>query len=169
MRAILIGNPNVGKSVIFNRLTGIKVVVSNYPGTTIEYLEGFMRVNGIRVKIVDAPGIYSLIPSDRAEEVAVNLLLKKKTDLIINVVDATNLERNLYLTLQLREMEIPMILTLNMVDIARRQGIKIDIPLMQKLLKMPVVPTVAISGEGIRELHQVIIKTIKQMENADRV
>jgi len=169
MRAVLIGNPNVGKSVIFNRLTGIKVVVSNYPGTTIEYLEGFMRIDGIRVKIVDAPGIYSLIPSDRAEEVAVDLLFKRKTNLIINVIDATNLERNLYLTLQLREMNIPRILNLNMIDVARRQGVEINIPLMEKLLRIPVVPTVAISGEGIRELHQTITKSIKQMKNADRI
>ena len=156
MRAVLMGNPNVGKSVIFNRLTGVKVVVSNYPGTTIEYLEGIMRVNGVKLKVVDAPGTYSLIPSDKAEEVALNLLLRKQTDLIINVVDATNLERNLYLTLQLRETNIPMILDLNMIDAARHQGIEIDVSLMEKLLKLPIVCTVAVSGEGIKELYQLI-------------
>jgi len=156
MRAVLMGNPNVGKSVIFNRLTGVKVVVSNYPGTTIEYLEGIMRVNGVKLKVVDAPGTYSLIPSDKAEEVALDLLLRKQTDLIINVVDATNLERNLYLTLQLREINIPMILDLNMIDAARHRGIEIDVSLMEKLLKLPIVCTVAVSGEGIKELHQLI-------------
>ena len=156
MRAVLMGNPNVGKSVIFNRLTGVKVVVSNYPGTTIEYLEGIMRVNGVKLKVVDAPGTYSLIPSDKAEEVALNLLLRKQTDLIINVVDATNLERNLYLTLQLREINIPMILDLNMIDAARHRGIEIDVSLMEKLLKLPIVCTVAVSGEGIKELYQLI-------------
>lgn len=171
MRAVLIGNPNVGKSVIFNRLTGVRVVVSNYPGTTIEYMEGIMRVNGVRLKIVDAPGTYSLIPSDKAEEVALDLLLKKKTDLIINVVDATNLERNLYLTLQLREIDIPMILDLNMIDVARCRGIEIDTFALGKLLEVPVVSTVAVSGEGIRKLHQLIRETFAKMKdkNANKV
>ena len=123
MRILLMGNPNVGKSVIFNRLTGIKVIASNYPGTTIEFLEGSIIFDDRKVRIIDAPGTYSLIPSDRAEEVAANLLTEKKTDLIINVVDATNLERNLYLTLQLRELLIPAIVDLNMIDAARERGI----------------------------------------------
>lgn len=160
-RIVLVGNPNVGKSVIFNRLTGLKVVVSNYPGTTIEYFEGSMHVEGIKVKIVDIPGIYSLIPSDKAEEVAVNLLFRYKTNLIVNIVDATNLERNLYLTLQLKEMEIPMLIDLNMIDMAKREGIEINVPLMKKILGVPVVPTCAISGEGIKELYQSIEKKIK--------
>ncbi len=169
MRAVLMGNPNVGKSVIFNRLTGVRVIVSNYPGTTIEYTEGIMKVGEERLKIVDAPGTYSLIPSDKAEEVASDLLLKKETDLIINVVDATNLERNLYLTLQLREIDIPMILDLNMIDVARRRGIEINIPALSKLLGVPVVSTVAVSGEGITQLHQIIRETILRIKNADKI
>jgi len=171
MRAVLMGNPNVGKSVIFNRLTGVKVVVSNYPGTTIEYTEGIMRVDGIKLKIVDAPGTYSLIPSDKAERVALDLLLKEPTELIINVIDATNLERNLYLTLQLREMNIPMILNLNMSDVARRQGIQIDANALRKLLGVPVVSTVAVSGEGITELHRIIREIVAKIKdkNADRI
>lgn len=156
------GNPNVGKSVIFNRLTGIKVIISNYPGTTVEFLEGSMMIEGKRVKIIDAPGTYSLIPSDKAEESAVNLLLRKKTDLIVNVVDATNLERNLYLSLQLRELPIPMILNLNMIDAAREQGIKINISFLREELKIPVITSVAISGEGIQELRETIIKRLKE-------
>ncbi|MCD6317734.1 50S ribosome-binding GTPase [Candidatus Aerophobetes bacterium] len=162
MRVLLMGNPNVGKSVIFNRLTGIKVIASNYPGTTIEFLEGSIRIDGKKLKIIDAPGTYSLIPSDKAEEVAVNLLMREKTDLIINIVDATNLERNLYLTLQMREMEIPMLLDLNMIDIAKEQGIEINTTALQEEIGIPVVSTVAISGEGIQEIRQSIRKIVKR-------
>lgn len=169
MRAVLIGNPNVGKSVIFNRLTGVKVIVSNYPGTTIEYMEGTMRTGDVRLRIIDAPGTYSLVPSDKAEKVALDLLLSESTDLIVNVVDATNLERNLYLTLQLKEMDIPMILDLNMIDVARRQGVSIDADSLKKILGIPVVTTVAVSGEGIIELHQLIEEIVTRVEkqNAD--
>ena len=159
------GNPNVGKSVIFNRLTGIKVIASNYPGTTIEFLEGSIIFNGRKVRIIDAPGTYSLVPSDRAEEVAANLLTEEKTDLIINVVDATNLERNLYLTLQLRELPIPVIADLNMIDAARERGIEIDIPRLEKELGLPVVTSVAISGEGIGQLRRIIGKILQRSQN----
>ncbi len=162
MRILLMGNPNVGKSVIFNRLTGIRVVVSNYPGTTIEFLEGSMMVDGRRVQIIDVPGAYSLVPSDKAEEVAVNILMKEKPHLIVDVVDATNLERNLYLSLQLRELPIPLILDLNMIDLARERGISIDKDALAKALGVPVVSSVAISGEGVHELRAVIARIIKE-------
>lgn len=167
MRVVLMGNPNVGKSVIFNRLTGVKVVISNYPGTTIEYMEGKMRVQDISLKIIDAPGTYSLAPSDKAERVAFDLLLKKQTDLIVNVVDATNLERNFYLTLQLQDIDIPMILDLNMRDVARHQGIEIDTCVLKKILGLPVVSTVAVSGEGIMELHRAIREIVLKIEGKD--
>jgi len=169
MRILLMGNPNVGKSVIFNRLTGIKVIISNYPGTTIEFLEGSMMLDGKRTKIIDAPGTYSLIPSDKAEEVAVELLMKEKTDLIVNVLDATNLERNLYLTLQLRELLFPLIIDLNMIDMARSRGIDIDIPALEKTLEVPVIPSVAVSGEGIQRLRRTIIGTLKGDKLEDRI
>jgi len=169
MRILLMGNPNVGKSVIFNRLTGIKVIISNYPGTTVEFLEGSIIIEGKRIRIIDAPGAYSLIPSDKAEEAAVNLLLKEKTDLIINIVDATNLERNLYLTLQLRELSIPLILDLNMIDVAREQGIEIDISALSRELEIPVVSTVAISGEGIQELRKGAAEILKRTRNGDKI
>lgn len=169
MRILLMGNPNVGKSVIFNRLTGIKVIISNYPGTTIEFLEGSMMLDGKRVRIIDAPGAYSLIPSDKAEEVAIELLMKEKTDLIINVLDATNLERNLYLTLQLRELLFPLIIDLNMIDVARSRGIDIDIPALEKTLEVPVIPSVAVSGEGIQRLRRTIIGTLKGDKLEDRI
>ncbi|MEE9191717.1 MAG: FeoB small GTPase domain-containing protein [Candidatus Aerophobetes bacterium] len=162
MKILLMGNPNVGKSVIFNRLTGIRVVVSNYPGTTIEFLEGSMMVDGRRVQIIDVPGAYSLVPSDKAEEVAVNILMKDKPHLIVDVVDATNLERNLYLSLQLRELPIPLILDLNMIDLARERGISIDKDALARALGVPVVSSVAISGEGVHELRAVIARIIKE-------
>jgi len=162
MRILLMGNPNVGKSVIFNRLTGIRVVVSNYPGTTIEFLEGSMMVDGRRVQIIDVPGAYSLVPSDKAEEVAVNILMKEKPHLIVDVVDATNLERNLYLSLQLLELPIPLILDLNMIDLARERGISIDKDALARALGVPVVSSVAISGEGVHELRAVIARIIKE-------
>lgn len=162
MRILLMGNPNVGKSVIFNRLTGIRVVVSNYPGTTIEFLEGSMMVDGRRVQIIDVPGAYSLVPSDKAEEVAVNILMKDKPHLIVDVVDATNLERNLYLSLQLLELPIPLILDLNMIDLARERGISIDKDALARALGVPVVSSVAISGEGVHELRAVIARIIKE-------
>lgn len=162
MRILLMGNPNVGKSVIFNRLTGIRVVVSNYPGTTIEFLEGSMMVDGRRVQIIDVPGAYSLVPSDKAEEVAVNILMKDKPHLIVDVVDATNLERNLYLSLQLLELPIPLILDLNMIDLARERGISIDKDALARALGVPVISSVAISGEGVHELRAVIARIIKE-------
>ncbi len=160
MRILLMGNPNVGKSVIFNRLTGIKVVISNYPGTTIEFLEGSMMLEGRKMRITDVPGTYSLSPSDKAEEVAVKILMQQKTHLVVNVVDATNLERNLYLTLQLAELPIPLVVDLNMIDIAREKGINIDRNVLAKVLGVPVMNSVAISGEGIQELIKTIGKTI---------
>jgi len=162
MRILLMGNPNVGKSVIFNRLTGIKVVISNYPGTTIEFLEGSMVVDGIKIRIIDVPGTYSLNPSDKAEEVAVNILMKEKNHLIVDVVDATNLERNLYLTLQLLDLPIPIIVNLNMIDLARERGIDISKDALAEALAAPVVSSVAISGEGVQELRGTIGKIIKE-------
>ena len=162
MRILLMGNPNVGKSVIFNRLTGIKVVISNYPGTTIEFLEGSMMVDGTKVRIIDVPGAYSLVPSDKAEEVAVSILMKEKNHLIVDVVDATNLERNLYLALQLRELPMPIIVDLNMIDLARERGIDINKDALAEALGVPVVSSVAISGEGVQELRGVIGKIVKE-------
>jgi len=144
------GNPNVGKSVVFSRLTGTNVIASNYPGTTVEYMRGTMKYGGEKVEVLDVPGVYSLEPISKAEEVAVKML--EEGDLIINVVDSTHLERNLYLTLQLLERKIPVIVALNLWDEAKHKGIKIDKEKLEKILGVPVVPTVAITGEGIKEL-----------------
>jgi len=144
------GNPNIGKSVVFSRLTGAEVITSNYPGTTVDFSRGKARLLGSQVEVIDAPGTYSLQPTNRAEEVAVEVL--RWADLIINVVDATNLERNLFLTLELLESKKPMILVLNMWDEAERSGIEIDVKELETHLSVPVVATIALTGEGIKDL-----------------
>lgn len=153
-KILLMGNPNVGKSVVFSRLTGANVITSNYPGTTIDFSEGYMRIAGERHMVIDVPGTYSLEPSCRAEEVATRIM--PDGDLIINVVDATNLERNLYLTLELLEQDTPVIVALNLWDETKHMGIDIDVRRLEELLDVPVVPTVALTGEGIQDLVQRI-------------
>jgi ferrous iron transport protein B len=149
-KILLMGNPNVGKSVIFSRLTGANVIASNYPGTTVDLSKGIMRISGRKAELFDVPGTYSLEPTNIAEEVAVRML--DEGDVIINVVDSTNLERNLYQTLELLEHNIPMIVVLNMWDEAKHYGITINIDILEKMLGVPVVPTVALTGEGIKTL-----------------
>ncbi len=144
------GNPNVGKSVVFSRLTGANVIASNYPGTTVDYSKGRLKLDVETVEIIDAPGTYSLQPSNKAEEVATRML--DGADVVINVIDATNLERNLYLTLQLLEHHVPMLVVLNLWDETKHVGINIDEKKLEELLGVPVVPTVALTGEGIKEL-----------------
>jgi len=136
-KIILMGNPNVGKSVIFSRLTGANVIASNYPGTTVDFSKGSMRLMGEKYEIIDAPGTYSLTPTNRAEEVALKLF--KEGDIIINVVNATNLERNLYLTLEILEKKKPTIVALNLWDEAKHTGINIDVEKLEKILGVPVV------------------------------
>jgi len=148
------GNPNVGKSVVFARLTGAKVIASNYPGTTVDFYKGKIKIGEEIYELIDAPGTYSLEPSNKAEEVAKKLL--EEADIVINVVDATNLERNLYLTLQLLETKKPMIVALNLWDEAKHLGIKIDVEKLENELGVPVVPTVALTGEGIKKLVERI-------------
>ena len=151
MKILLMGNPNVGKSVIFSRLTGIDVISANYPGTTVEYTEGRMKLGEQMATLVDAPGVYSLDPTTRVEEVSRKIFLKG-ADVVVNVIDATNLERNLFLTLQILEWGVPTIVALNLWDIATRKGIEIDVKALEKELRVPVVATVAVSGQGIRDL-----------------
>jgi len=156
----LIGNPNVGKSVVFSRLTGVKVIAANYPGTTVEIAKGFLSIGEERLEVSDLPGTYSLEPSSEAERVAVSILTKYPKDeiAIINILDATNLERNLYLTLQLLEEGYPLIVCLNMCDDIQHRGISIDIEKLERLLGVPVVPTCAVTGYGIK----ILINKIKE-------
>src|SRR4030042_707999 len=150
MNILLMGNPNVGKSAIFSRLTGTRVIASNYPGTTVNFTRGYLSLRAERVEVIDIPGTYTLEPTSKAEEVAVDML--KEGDLIIDVIDATNLERNLNLTLQLLERPVPVIVALNMWDDTRHRGININVARLQELLGVPVVTTVGVTGQGIREL-----------------
>jgi ferrous iron transport protein B len=162
-RLILIGNPNVGKSAIFSRLTGIHATTSNYPGTTVAYKAGIARIAGQEFEVIDTPGAYSLEATNEAEQVALDLV--ETGDIIVNVVDATNLERNLLLTMQLLERGVPLILCLNMSDDARHKGILIDVPQLQEFLRIPVVSTVGISGDGIKELAQEIALVARALES----
>lgn len=158
---LLMGNPNVGKSALFSRLTGARVIVSNYPGTTVEFVQGYMKIGKSRPAVVDVPGSYTLEPTNRAEEVAIEILeeaVSKKKDgcVVINVVDATNLERNLYLTLELLERDVPVMVALNMWDDTKHKGIEIDVKKLEEILKIPVVPTCGLTGVGIKELVERI-------------
>lgn len=151
------GNPNCGKSALFNTFTGIRQKTGNWPGVTVDRKQGFFELQGHTVTIYDLPGIYSLDASSIDEEVTRDYLLTRDANLIINVVDAANLERNLYLTTQLLEMGVPTVLALNMMDVARKRGINIDTKKLSQELGCPVVPVVAISGEGIDQLKQEIL------------
>jgi len=157
LKIILMGNPNVGKSVIFSRLTGIEVVCANYPGTTVGYTEGRMKLGEMMATLVDAPGVYSLDPTSKVEEVT-REIIAKDADVIVNVIDATNLERNLNLTLQILGRGTPTVVALNLWDAAVHKGIQIDIRALERELGVPVVATVAVSGQGIHELVQAIAK-----------
>ncbi len=156
----LIGNPNVGKSVIFSRLTGLHVISSNYPGTTIEVAKGDLSLGEQRIEVVDLPGTYSLEANSSAEKVAVSLLSEYPKDeiAIINIIDSTNLERNLLLTLQLIEEGYPVIVSMNMCDDAVHKGVHIDIVKLEELLKIPVVSTCAVTGAGIKLLSERIMQ-----------
>ncbi len=156
MKILLMGNPNVGKSVLFSRLTGIRVLSSNYPGTTVGYTRGFMKVNNEPAEVIDVPGTYTLEPTCEAEEIALKML--KTGDVVISVIDATNLERNLYLTLQLLEKDVPVIVALNLWDDTKHRGINIDLDKLESLLGVPVVPTSALTGWGIKDLVKSIPK-----------
>ncbi len=147
---LLVGNPNIGKSTIFSRLTGARVNVSNYPGTTVELSQGFLKLGQTRAMIIDVPGTYTLQPTSKAEEVALEML--KVGSLVINIVDATNLERNLFLTLQLLEENVNLVIALNVWDETKHRGIEIDVARLQQILGVPVIPTCGLSGEGIHEL-----------------
>jgi len=153
-KIFLIGNPNVGKSVIFSRLTGVEVISSNYPGTTVGITRGYLKFGGQSIEVVDLPGTYSLQPASKAEEVAVSLLkeLPKQESVVINILDATNLERNLFLTLQLIEQGYAVIVCLNMCDDTTHRGIQLDTEKLETLLAVPVIPTCAVTGAGIRLL-----------------
>lgn len=154
----VVGNPNCGKTTLFNVLTGSKQRVGNWPGVTVERKVGEYNHEGKKIRMVDLPGIYSLSAASLDEEVARDYILSGEADLVVNIVDASNLERNLYLTVQLLEMKKPMLVALNMMDVAKDRGIKINVSELSRQLDCPVIPLVAAKGEGVSALKSAINK-----------
>lgn len=165
------GNPNVGKSVFFSNLTGLHSLSSNYSGTTVGFTEGVMQYKDELAHIIDVPGAYTLEPTNEAEEIALRIL-NEGADKIILVVDATALERNLVIALQVLEHGLPTVVALNMVDEARHSGVNIDISLLEKELGVPVIPTVAVTGQGmsnlVKSLDNARVSNFKQMDKETR-
>ncbi|MCX8170813.1 MAG: ferrous iron transport protein B [Candidatus Bathyarchaeota archaeon] len=164
IRIALAGNANVGKSVIFNYLTGLHQHIGNWPGKTVEKAEGTLHFKGYTIDIIDLPGIYSMSTYSIEEQITREYIVNERPDVVINVVDASILERNLYFTLQLMEMEIPMILALNQMDMAKRKGVEIDVNKLEKILGIPVVPTIAIKGVGVFKLLEKAIEVAEKKE-----
>ncbi|MEX2608800.1 MAG: ferrous iron transport protein B [Gemmatimonadota bacterium] len=156
LRVVLAGAPNVGKSALFNRLTGAYVAVSNYPGTSVEVARGHTHLDGQRVEIVDTPGMYSMLPTTEEERVSQRIVLGGAYDVLVHVVDAKNLERMLPLTLQLAETGRPLVVALNMMDEADRLGVRVDHMRLAERLGVEIVPVVAVSGRGLADLGRAI-------------
>lgn len=169
MTIAFIGNPSVGKSVFFSRLTGVGVEVSNYPGTTVALKRGIVKARGKTIEVVDLPGIYSLGTTNEDEKVTKRFLIEDRPDIIVNVLDASRLERNLYLTLQLLELDIPMVIALNQVDLAADLGILVDADGLSELLGLPVVPTVATRGIGLDDVMLVALAEQGKTQEHHRV
>ena len=160
----LAGNPNSGKTTIFNNLTGANQHVANFPGVTVEKKEGRLSHNGFRFTFIDLPGAYSLAAHSPDEVIVRDFILKDRPDIVVDIVDATSLERGLYLTTQLAELDVPIVLALNMSDLAQRRGIRINHGQLADLLGMKVVPTVGNKRKGMAELLEALVATI---ENGD--
>ena len=148
-RFALAGNPNCGKTTLFNNLTGSTAHVGNWPGVTVDKREGLYKKLEEQIAIVDLPGIYSLSPYTPEEVISRNYILDEKPDCVINIVDATNLERNLYLTTQLLEIDVPVIVALNMIDEVKKAGDKIDAAKLEHKIGVPVVAISALKGDGV--------------------
>jgi ferrous iron transport protein B len=158
----LAGNANVGKSVIFNQLTGLHQHIGNWPGKTVEKAEGTLYYKDYVIDIIDLPGIYSLSTYSLEELISRRYIAVEKPDVVVNVVDASALERNLFFTIQLMELEAPMVIALNQMDIARKKGILIDVGKLEELLGIPIVPTIAIKGVGLTQLLDKIIEVAEK-------
>jgi len=160
----LAGNPNTGKSSVFNALTGSHQHVGNWPGKTIEKKEGKFQGNGYEITVVDLPGTYSLTAFSPEEVIARDFIINQKPDVVVIILDSANLERNLYLAVQVLELGVRGIIVLNMMDIADSYNIKIDKEQLSKLIGVPVVTTIASKGVGISDLIDCIINIAKEVE-----
>jgi ferrous iron transport protein B len=158
----LAGNPNSGKTTIFNLLTGARQHVGNYPGVTVEKKEGLCKYEGYEMTLVDLPGTYSLTAFSIEELLARNFIIQEHPDVVVDIVDASNIERNLYLATQLIEMNVPLVLAFNMSDVAEQKGLLFDIEQMSKLLEAPIVPMIGNKGKGKKELLKAIVETARQ-------
>lgn len=158
----LAGNPNSGKTTIFNALTGMRQHVGNYPGVTVEKKEGFCYYKEYEIGVIDLPGTYSLTAYSTEELIARNFIIEQRPDIVINVVDASNVERNLYLAVQLMELNVPLVLAFNMSDVAQQQGIVFDVEKLSVLLETGIVQTIGNKNKGINELLDIVVKTAGQ-------
>lgn len=159
----LAGNPNAGKSTIFNALTGLHQHTGNWPGKTVEKKEGLIEHGELKINIVDLPGTYSLTAYSPEEIIARDFIIEQRPDVVINVVDATNLERNLYLTVQILELDVPVVLALNMADDLHKEGAKLDLDRLSLMLgDIPIVPTTANHGKGIQDLISKAVRAARQ-------
>ena len=158
----LAGNPNAGKTTLFNHLTGARQHVGNYPGVTVEKKEGLCTHQENEIRIVDLPGTYSLTAYSVEELVARDYLVNEQPDVVVNIVDASNLERNLYLSCQFLELGVPLVIALNMIDVAEKRGIRIDTEKLSKLIGVPVIPLVARTGKGVQE----VLDTVQKVQQA---
>ena len=165
----LAGNPNSGKTTVFNNLTGARQHVGNWPGVTVEKKEGSCSFRGYSIKVVDLPGVYSLTAYSPDEVVARNFVIDEKPDVVVDIVDASNLERNLYLAVQIMEMGAPLIIALNMMDEAESRRYKIDIEAISKEMGVSVIPMVANRNKGTDELLEEIVKVAEGRTEASGV
>ncbi|MGI6037973.1 MAG: FeoB small GTPase domain-containing protein [Limnochordia bacterium] len=157
---VLIGHPNVGKSVIFNFFTGGRAQVSNYPGTTVEITRGRLIRGDLHLEFLDTPGIYSLCPLTAEEAITRRILWEAKPDLLIHVIDGKNLVRSLPLTFQLQETGLPLLLNMNMMDEAAKLGLSFDLNGLEKILGLKVIPTVSTKGQGMEQLLQQVMNHV---------
>lgn len=167
LKIALAGNSNVGKSVIFNEITGGRAFVANWPGVTVEKKVGRIRFRDVNVEVVDLPGIYSLTPYTLDEMIARRFIIEEKPDAIINIVNAVNLDRNLYLTILLLEMKARLVIALNMMDLAEAEGIKIDVDGLSRELGVPIIPTIAVKGVGTRKVLEEAVKIAKSKQKVN--
>ena len=156
----LTGNPNTGKSTIFNELTGARQKIGNWPGVTVDKKVGYVQHDGRAISIVDLPGTYSINARSPEEQIVIDYLTQNKLDLVMDVVDSANIERNLFLTLQLLEQGIPVLIDLNMQDEAKKRGMHIDARKLEEAIGMPVVETVGRSSKSTKKLLDVFTSTV---------